>query len=72
MLFYFVVFVSLGSFLAYILNEKKTFWILTVAIAVIWSFLHHPIWGAVSFVEILIGYFLVTQVFKVGNLIDKE
>lgn len=70
MFFYFVVFVSIGAFLAYVLSEKKSFWITTVVIAVVWSLINHPIWGAVSFAEMLIGYFIITQVFRAGSMVS--
>lgn len=72
MLFYFFIFASIGAVLAYLSKEDKIFWITAVLIAVLWSLIHHPIWGAVSFVEMLAGYFIIKHVFKTGNLVENN
>jgi hypothetical protein len=64
MLFYFVIFCIIGSFIGFILKDFKIAMVVIVAISICWAFVFGP-WALATFIELMVGY-------AVGKIIKKE
>lgn len=56
---YVVVFFIIGFAITKILKENKKIFFAILGVAIFWGIYYHPMWGLVSFGEMLMGYFVV-------------
>lgn len=64
MLTYFIIFSIVGFVIGKLQNNQQTAFIIIIAVAILWGISHKPIWGFVSFGELVLGYFIAIMTSK--------
>ncbi len=59
MVFYTVVFIALGAVLGVFVKEKSSAIVAIVVVSVAWALIFGP-WAILTFVELIIGYYIVS------------